>query len=92
MYIVIITWLQQESSQQGRVKLESCLDLVNCVMGVRQQIQHPSPALLQVGDDLEGLGVVGEHLDLEHLRPRGLQWIAVKPVRHCEGLNFNGCK
>ena len=87
---MMITWLQQEAPEQGRVELESCLNLISGVMGIRQQIQQPRPALLQVGDDLESLGVVSEHLHLEHLRPRGLEGVAVEPVRHCESLNFNG--
>ena len=86
----MITWLQQEAPEQGRVELESCFNLVNGVVRIRKQVQQPRPALFQVGDNLESLGVVSEHLHLEHLRPRGLEGVAVEPMRHCERLNFNG--
>ena len=79
---MMITWLKQEAPEQGCVELESCFNLVNGVVGIRQQVQQPRPALLQVGDDLERLGVVSEHLHLEHLRPRGLEGVAVEPVGH----------
>ena len=79
---MMITWLQQEAPEQGRVELERCLNLVNGVVRIRQQVQQPRPALLQVGDDLERLGVVSEHLHLEHLRPSGLEGVAVEPVGH----------
>ena len=82
------TWLEKKASEESHVQFESCLHLLNVVMRIREELQQPSSTLFQVRDDLKGLWVVGEHLDLEHLGRGGLERIAVEPVGHGDGRGW----
>ena len=75
---VIGKWLGDRPTGALVWRLAACLGVVR----VRQELQQPPAALLQVRDDLQRLAVVGEHLQLEVLLGGGLQRVAMKPVRH----------